>query len=84
MTINERLDAITRRNNEAERLLHTLAFDPGNLLDLIVYDDEGDRVSKFPMEHTVYEVFEGKLLIEYLGSHYSYSLNRFSYCTEAR
>lgn len=87
MTMTERLEEITRRNNEAEELLNmiTTAFDPGNLLDLIVFDDEGDTVAKFSMEHTRYQVHEGKLLVEYYGDElHTFPLNRFSYCTQAR
>lgn len=83
--IYERLDHIRTVNEEAERLLGILtAFDPGNLLDLVVYDDEGDRVAKFPCEHICYQTYEDKLLVEYLGALHTYPLDRFCYCTEAR
>lgn len=87
MTINERLDRITAINEEAARLLARLSptpFDPGNLLDLVVYDDEGDRAAKFPCEHSVWQTHEGKLLVEYLDTIHTFPLNRFSFCTEAR
>lgn len=90
----ERIDIIAHRNQEAERLLsllnssldkHTpVPFDPGFLYDLVIYDDEGETVAKFPQEHTTYTVHEDKLLVECYGALHQYSLDRFSYSTQGR
>ena len=92
--MNERIDRIAQRNQEAERLLNILnasidkcapvPFDPGYLFDLCVYNDEGDTVARFPMEHTTYTIHENTLLIECYGALHTYPLNRFSYYTEGR
>ena len=94
MTTTERLDLITRRNQEAERLLNLIntsldkhnpvPFDPGFLYDLVIYDDEGETVARFPMEHTTYAVHENKLLVECYDALHTYRLDRYTYYTEGR
>ena len=92
--MNERIERISRRNQEAERLLNILnasidkhtpvKFDPGFLYDLVVYDDEGDTVARFPMERTTYTIHENTLLIESYGALHTYNLDRYSHYTEGR
>lgn len=55
-----------------------------DLYDLIIYDEDGDRVDKFPCEHITYEIIEGKLHVSYLGALHTYRLDRFWYCIEGR
>lgn len=92
--MTERINRIAQQNAEAERLLSLLnasldkrtpvPFDPGFLYDLVIYDDEGETVARFPMEHTTYTVHENKLLVECYSALHQYSLARFSYYTEGR
>ena len=55
-----------------------------NLIDLVIYDWEGERMAKFPMEHSSFEIIEGKLHINYLDELHVYDLERFSYSFEGR
>ena len=55
-----------------------------NLYDLVIYDWDGDRMAKFPMEHSSFEIIEGKLHINYLDELHVYDLERFSYSFEGR
>ena len=92
--VEARLDSISQQNDYAAQMLQILnesidkhmpvEFDPGYLYDLVVYDDDGETVAKFPLEHTTYLIHEDKLLVECYGSHRTYSLHRFSYYTEGR
>lgn len=93
--IEDRLDSISNSNSEAEQLLdqlnsaidgmsEPLPFDPGNLKDLVIYDYDGETVAKFPMEHTIYQIHEGKLLVEYNDGLHTYRLDRFDYYIEGR
>lgn len=92
--VEAKLDRISQRNQEAEELLaildsslekiDALPFDPGFLYDLVIYDDEGETVARFPMEHTNYTVHEDLLLVESYGALHTYHLERYSYYTEGR
>ena len=92
--MTERINRIAAANLEAERLLKILnesidkhlpvKFDPCYLYDLVVYDEEGETVARFPLEHTTYTIHEDKLLVESYGSLRCFSLHRYSYYTEGR
>jgi hypothetical protein len=91
----ERLDNISSTNDEAEQLLNELnaaldgmseplPFDPSNLKDLVIYDYDGEKMAKFPLEYTTYEIHEGKILIDYMEGLHTYRLDRYDYCIEGR
>lgn len=52
--------------------------------DLIIWDYDGEIKAVFPLDRTLYEVYENKLLVEYDEGLHTYRLDRYDYSIEKR
>lgn len=55
-----------------------------DLYDLIIFDYDGERMAKFPVEHSTLEIIEGNLHVSYLDTLHVYPLDRFDYAIYGR
>jgi hypothetical protein len=52
--------------------------------DLVIWDYDGEIKAVFPLDRTIYEVYENKLLVEYDEGLHTYRLDRYEYSIEKR
>ncbi len=49
---------------------------------LVIYNDEGSCVARFPVNHITYQVIDGVLHVEHYDTLHTYRLDRYDYGIE--